>query len=103
MSLDSEMLAYIAKLAALELAPEEGEALRGDLEKILGYVNRIQGHPSGQLPDLQEASARRPDTAQSYPSGPLFATASSVKDGFFSTPVVTQSLSEASTTKEPES
>ena len=103
MSLDGEMLAYIAKLAALELGTDESEDLRKDLSQILGYVHRIQGHQSGTPPEHEEAVYRRPDVAKPYPSEQLFSTASAMKDGLFSTPVVTQSLSNKATSEESSS
>ena len=38
MPISSQDVLHVAKLAKLQLAPEEVEHLRGDLEKILEYV-----------------------------------------------------------------
>ncbi len=94
MSLNGELLTHIAKLAAIELGQDESDELRQDLSQIIGYINRIQGHETDELFPNEEAVYRRPDIAKSHVAEKLFATAPSMKNGLFSTPVVTQSLAE---------
>ncbi len=74
MNITREQIERIAELAHLELAPAEAEAMRRDLEAILGYVAVLQqldtsglepmSHPGGgaSLPPLR-ADEPRPSLA----------------------------------------
>jgi len=96
MTIDREMLHYLAQLAALDIEPAEAEELVDNLRDILQYVNRIGGHELRPLREAESTTLRRQDRAVTYPSEQLFETAPSMLDRMFSTPVVTDSLSQPS-------
>jgi len=64
-SITAETLRHVAELAALELAPDELEALRRDLEPILAHLAHLAGvdtegvEPTAHVLDV--TAALRPD------------------------------------------
>jgi aspartyl/glutamyl-tRNA(Asn/Gln) amidotransferase C subunit len=100
MTIDREMLLYIAQLAALDIEPGESKELERNLTDILGYVNRIQGHELTPSSQAEIGVLRRQDQAKTYPPEPLFEVAPRMQDRLFSTPVVTHSLSEKALPKD---
>ena len=50
MRIDADTVRHVARLAQLELTPQEVEALRGDLEAILGYVDQLSALDLDDVP-----------------------------------------------------
>jgi aspartyl-tRNA(Asn)/glutamyl-tRNA(Gln) amidotransferase subunit C len=78
MELDRAALAHLAELACLKLSPEEEVALQEDLNRLLGFFERLRelnlqepppGEQQGRLrPDLPEPSLNPEEVLRSAPS-----------------------------------
>jgi len=63
MALTQEEMARLTELSRLALSPQEGEKMRHELDRVLGYVDRLQNiDTSSVVETMNEASsALRPD------------------------------------------
>jgi len=78
------MIEHLAKLASLELDPNERESLEKDLEKIIAYVDELQAIDVTDVPpttSMGATSAMRSDTPE--PS-------LSIGEGFSVPPIIEQ-------------
>jgi aspartyl-tRNA(Asn)/glutamyl-tRNA(Gln) amidotransferase subunit C len=71
---------HVARLARLELSPEEKERMRGQLDAILGYVDQLQRIDTTDVPPtshvLPLANVLREDEVRpSYPGEAMLANA----------------------------
>lgn len=51
--LDAREVGHLARLARLDLNPEEQEALRGDLGRILGYFEQLRAVDTAGVEEMQ--------------------------------------------------
>lgn len=51
--LDTREVEHLARLARLDLTPEEQEALRGDLGRILGYFEQLRAVDTAGAEEMQ--------------------------------------------------
>lgn len=51
--LDAQEVQHLARLARLDLTPEEQEALRGDLGRILGYFEQLRTVDTAGAEEMQ--------------------------------------------------
>lgn len=91
MSVTIEDVEHIARLARLGLREEEKHSLRGELEAILGYVEKLKSLPTeGVEPSdalLDESQALRADQATNRPrADELLANAPDREETFFRVP-----------------
>ncbi len=78
----------LANLSRIKLGDEEAESLRGELEKILGYVDQLSDvdtkgvEPTSQVTGL--VNQMRPDKEEDYGTthGDLLKSAPDQKDGY---------------------
>jgi aspartyl-tRNA(Asn)/glutamyl-tRNA(Gln) amidotransferase subunit C len=82
---------HVARLARLDLEPEEKERLRGQLDAILGYVEQLRRvDTAGVAPTahvLPLANVMREDEVRpSYPVEAMLANAPAADDGQFRVP-----------------
>lgn len=85
---------HLAQLSSLQLADDEADRLRGDLEAILGYIEQLGEldttgvEPTYQVTDLQ--NVWRDDVIDTYglQSESLVALAPASKDGMIKVPKV---------------
>ena len=91
--IDDVTMARREKLAGLNLSPEERQALKGDLEKILAYFQKLaevdtEGVPMFQpLPGVTNAW-REDEPAESLPQEKALENAPERKDDYFLVPPV---------------
>lgn len=107
MKVSEKDVAYVAQLANLELTAEEQSAMLRDLNSILGYVDRLAGldtanvppmaqiqtgRPEGQADSVHPYDAAREDVVQglrpSLPREETFANAPETDGAFFLVPKV---------------
>lgn len=89
-------VAYIARLAKLELTEEETTAFSADLNQVLSYVQQLeQWDTTGVEPmyhPLPVFDALRPDVpGESLPNAEALANAPAAEDGQFRVPKVVES------------
>jgi aspartyl-tRNA(Asn)/glutamyl-tRNA(Gln) amidotransferase subunit C len=95
--LDDRDLDALAHLARLDLAGVDRVALRADLERVLGYVDRLEAfddtsveplrHPTPGAAAAVEPSGLRPDTPMpGLPTSVLEASAPAWRAGRFEVP-----------------
>jgi aspartyl-tRNA(Asn)/glutamyl-tRNA(Gln) amidotransferase subunit C len=82
---------HVARLARLDIAPDEQERMRGQLDAILGYVEQLrQVDTAGVEPTahvLPLVNVFREDEVQpSYPEEAMLANAPELQDGQFRVP-----------------
>jgi aspartyl-tRNA(Asn)/glutamyl-tRNA(Gln) amidotransferase subunit C len=82
---------HVARLARLDLAPEERERMRSQLDAILGYVEQLRRvdtagvEPTAHV--LPLANVLRDDEVRpSYPAEAMLANAPELQDGQFRVP-----------------
>ena len=82
---------HVARLARLDLTPEEKERMRSQLDAILGYVEQLQRvdtagvEPTAHV--LPLANVMRDDEVRpSYPVEAMLANAPEARDGQFRVP-----------------
>ena len=84
MIIDKETLKHVASLARLEITPEEEGPLRGDLERILGYVAQLSSVDTSAIvskrPAMTELRPDEPGTGLTREKG--LGGAPSMRDGF---------------------
>lgn len=89
-------VAYIAKLAKLELTPGETERFSADLNQVLGYVAQLEkwdtSHVEPMYHPLPVFDAVRPDVpGQSLSNEEALANAPEEEEGQFRVPKVVES------------
>lgn len=76
----------LARLARLTLTPQEGEALQGQLEQMVGYLHTLSP-VQGEQATPQQACVLRCDQQCPCPDGEkLLSQAPQVRDGYVVTP-----------------
>ena len=71
---------HVARLARLELSPEEKERMRGQLDAILGYVDQLQRIDTTDVPPTSHVLPlvnvfREDEVRPSYPGEAMLANA----------------------------
>jgi len=93
--IDAELVARVARLAALELSAEESEAMSGQLTRIVEHFEALRAIPDELLEASADpaASPLRPDEARDGAVGAFLASnAPELSHGHFVVPrVVTRS------------
>ncbi len=79
-------LARVAELARLDLAPDELDALAGDVDRILAFVGQVARAPADADIDSGQGAPLREDTARSAANELLLAAAPALIDGLFFVP-----------------
>jgi aspartyl-tRNA(Asn)/glutamyl-tRNA(Gln) amidotransferase subunit C len=71
--IDRELVARVARLAALRLAPEEEAELSGQLTRIVEHFEALREVPDALLPPADDAppAPLRTDEAAGTPPGPF--------------------------------
>lgn len=90
MSVSSDDVRHIARLARLELTDEEVERLRRELSTILGYVEQLGALDAGRAAEpAAPDQPPRPDVVKEWGDvRPLHAAAPDFADGYFRVPRV---------------
>ena len=91
MKIDPELVAKVARLAALSLSPEEETELSGQLTRIVEHFEALREVPEELLALAAESPATplRADEALAAPPGPLIeANAPEIAHGHFMVPRV---------------
>ena len=83
----------LAKLARLALSPQEKETLRHQMEGILGYVEKLKGLDTSDVPPLVNVAGtpallRKDAPAESLPPSGALAQAPKKTWDFFTVPQV---------------
>ncbi len=91
--IDDRTMARIEQLAGLELSPEEREALKEDLTRILDYFRKLteldtEGVPPFEPLPGQVNAWREDEPAESLPQEEALANAPAEEDGYFKVPRV---------------
>ncbi|MCD5408919.1 Asp-tRNA(Asn)/Glu-tRNA(Gln) amidotransferase subunit GatC [Candidatus Bipolaricaulota bacterium] len=91
--IDDRVMARIEQLAGLELSPEEREALKADLTRILDYFQKLseldtQGVPPFEPLPGQVNAWREDEPAESLAQGESLANAPEQEAGYFKVPRV---------------
>ncbi len=91
MSDADERLRHLLRLARLELATGEADAVAADLDVLLGYLARLQELDVDDEPEwtppVTPAAVMRPDSlSPSLPRDAALALAPNAQDGFFRVP-----------------
>lgn len=89
--LSDQEMEHLKTLARLELSDGETEALRGDLNALLGFFERLSELDTDGVPELQRpverANVFREDTRHTgLTSEDALALAVEAQDGFFKVP-----------------
>lgn len=86
-------VAHVARLARLDLAPDELEQMGRQLAAVLSHIDMLNAvdtsavSPTAQVFDLRDVL--RPDQARpSFPPEVMLANAPAVSDGLFKVPAV---------------
>ena len=95
MSVDSATVKRVARLARIKVSDEEAEALRGELNTILGFVEQLnEVDVSGVEPMtsvLPMAMKKRADViTDGGKTADILANAPSAQDGYFLVPKVVE-------------
>jgi aspartyl-tRNA(Asn)/glutamyl-tRNA(Gln) amidotransferase subunit C len=82
---------HVARLARLELSPEEKERMRGQLDAILGYIEQLRRIDTRDVPPtahvLPLANVMREDEVRpSYPVDAMLANAPDADQAAFRVP-----------------
>jgi aspartyl-tRNA(Asn)/glutamyl-tRNA(Gln) amidotransferase subunit C len=91
MSIDSNDIRHLEKLAALQLADGERERMRGHLQRILAYMQQLADIDVGDVEPtwqvVEAAGERRDDTPQpSLDREAVLGNAPDARDGFYRVP-----------------
>jgi aspartyl-tRNA(Asn)/glutamyl-tRNA(Gln) amidotransferase subunit C len=91
--IDDRTIAHVARLARLELSPEETEAFRTQLGSILDHFKTLQALDLTDVPAtshvLPMTNVLREDVPErSLPREEVLATAPAAEDGYFVVPPV---------------
>jgi aspartyl-tRNA(Asn)/glutamyl-tRNA(Gln) amidotransferase subunit C len=82
---------HVARLARLDIAPDEKERMRGQLDAILGYVEQLRRvdttgiEPTAHVLPLVNV-LREDEVRPSYPEDAVLANAPEPEDGQFRVP-----------------
>ena len=95
MSLDAATVARIARLARIEVADDELEALAGELSHILGWIEQLNEVDTREVLPMTSVAARtlamRDDVvSDGEREGDILANAPEREDGFFVVPKVVE-------------
>lgn len=92
MTTTPESVAHVAKLARLELTPEETQRYTEDLNKILGMVEQLNELNLSDIAielDVAQPTVLRPDQGiREFTRDELLANAPQEEDGFFRVPKI---------------
>ena len=93
MSLTSEEVQHIARLARLELTPEQQELYREQLSAILDYIAKLRTLDTTDVPPtagggLTQMTLRADESRPSLPTDQLLANAPEIEDDQFKIPPV---------------
>ncbi|HLW70615.1 MAG TPA: Asp-tRNA(Asn)/Glu-tRNA(Gln) amidotransferase subunit GatC [Candidatus Binataceae bacterium] len=88
-----EQVRHVARLARLELAPEEEGALQNDLSAILTYVDKLNQLDTSAIPPTAQVGEigvpMRADEVLNAPAAePMLANAPARQDHFFRVPKI---------------
>ena len=91
MNIDRELIHGLARLARLELTPEEEEVYAHDLANLLGYFEKINSLDTGELPEMArpielQNRFRADQPVPSLPAAEALAMAPAQEEGFFKVP-----------------
>ena len=95
MSLDKAMIVRVARLARIQIAPEEEESLAQDLSHIIGWVEQLERvdtdavEPIASVSDLRLVM-REDQVHDGGDAGVLLANAPQAQAGFFVVPKVVE-------------
>lgn len=92
-SINRDEAANLARLARLDLAPDELDHLAGQLDLVLGYVARVSEVAADDIPPTSHAlpmtNVYRPDEPRpSLPAEAVLAGAPAAEDGRFRVPQI---------------
>jgi aspartyl/glutamyl-tRNA(Asn/Gln) amidotransferase C subunit len=91
MKIDRDLVARVARLAALRLSPAEEAELSGQLTRIVEHFEALRDVPEALLPEAADGPATplRGDEVAGTPPGPVFeANAPETAHGHFVVPRV---------------
>jgi aspartyl-tRNA(Asn)/glutamyl-tRNA(Gln) amidotransferase subunit C len=92
MTITPDTVEHVAKLARLELTPDEVQRYTKDLANILSLVEQLNAVDLSQIElemDVKEAAVLREDKAnREFTRDELMANAPDVEDGFFRVPKI---------------
>ena len=91
--IDDRTMARIEELSGLKLSPEEREALKADLTRILEYFQKLQELPTDGVPPFEPLPGRvnawrEDEPRESLPQEEALKNAPARQDGYFSVPPV---------------
>ncbi|PYE56355.1 Asp-tRNA(Asn)/Glu-tRNA(Gln) amidotransferase subunit GatC [Deinococcus yavapaiensis] len=89
--IDAAQMQHLMKLARLDLTPEEAQRMQGDLNKILGYFEKLgeldtDGVEEMQRPVALENVLREDVPTSMFTSSEALSLAVETQDGFFKVP-----------------
>lgn len=95
MSVDTATVRRVARLARLSLAEGEAEALRGELNAILGFVEQLSGVDVSGVEPMTSVlpmtmKQRKDEVTDGFCAGDVLANAPQSEDGFFTVPKVVE-------------
>ncbi len=95
MEIDDELIAYVAGLSRIELAPGEVETFKGHLSRIIGYVEKLRelnvegvaplAHPLGMTGVFREDNVVASPGAEA-----MLSTAPERRGDYYSVPPVVE-------------
>lgn len=93
MAVDDKMVARVAGLARLKLAPEEGAKMTRELNNILGWIDQLQAVETGDTQPMNAVMAITRDWRADVVSdgniaADVLANAPEAAHGFFAVPKV---------------
>ena len=87
MQVTSELIDHLAKLARLQLQPEAKEVLRNDMEKMIGFIEKLQELNTEGVTPLLHMTGEINALRQDVPDQPLTTNtalnAAKIKDDQF--------------------
>ncbi|WP_216318064.1 Asp-tRNA(Asn)/Glu-tRNA(Gln) amidotransferase subunit GatC [Deinococcus aestuarii] len=89
--IDAAQVEYLAQLARLELTPEEREAMRADLNNILGYFEQLSEVDTTGVEEMQRPVdlvnvLREDEPGERFAPGVVAALAPEMQEGFVRVP-----------------
>ncbi|CAN5862899.1 Asp-tRNA(Asn)/Glu-tRNA(Gln) amidotransferase subunit GatC [soil metagenome] len=93
MSLSTDDVRHVARLARLALSDQEVESLRGELSEILAYADKVSEVAAADVPPTSHAYPlrnvlRADEPRPSLPQQEAIATAPQAEDGRFRVPKI---------------
>ena len=93
MGIDRKEVEYVAHLARLELKEEEAEEFTGQLDNILGYIEKLQEIDTTGIEPTSHAipmvnAFREDEVKESYDQETALRNAPSEEHGFFKVPKI---------------